>query len=628
MLFSNFKNNIHRLDYINRQLEELAKRRTEISKAILEKPPTLAQHLEMRKIYETESQLKTEKNQLILDERSRKVAKKLKHNPVNHLERLIIGDGVSGTMVYDQLPIQYRSNEVNGMPSVLAIADPINSQQWDKHNLALMGQQETVQCPVSFTHKPSEFSRALRNPNIELISNPFRYTRGADFTSALRATQVDLGMHTLSVTLKKVEKREDTPDWDANSTSFPYRCTIDMDGNEKLIYTNHIDICSGFGVTRKLQENNYIHRHTKLEKEKQIDPALSKKLIQTGALIYANDNGSPELNGDVVVFGGSAMSGAIVADILYKKDDGVRLVKWVSGSTKDLNDTRDTNRMNKKILDEDLEENLSLLIMGDISKVEEYNGKIKVTFDPVNKLAEETGPIAEKIDRPNAEYSLICDHLVVGIGSDNKLSKLFEKIPFKPLYSSSVKGQDKIHVGTRSVDGYIVAWGAAGRSGFGLNNAAWSAYTQQRDKGNLSEYVKTLPPESRGFGTILSSERAILTAAKTLRKKQKLPNFDRGKNLKNINNVSILELSNKLKKILLNTSFKNQALDITQNVLLSQFAQDLALRIIELRKKSPVGLSLDQLKTLNLPNDMIDEMSKAYYPFCSEKRVKGSLRLA
>jgi hypothetical protein len=270
--------------------------------------------------------------------------------------------------------------------------------------------------------------------------------------------------------------------------------------------------------------------------------------------------------------------------------------------------------MNERILDTELAQTLPILKIGILKTVEQLaNGKLKLTFIHSPPRGE-TGPIANQIDRVEKDKETVieCDQLVVGIGSENKLTPLFKDIKFEPYYSSSKHGGN-IPIGTRSKDGGIMTWGATGKAGFGLRGDDYYQFLHEQEN-----YVKTLPLESRGSSTILSARHAIREGAQSARREKSgiFPNRDQSKTPHDINNITELDLIHKLNKILQKVSPNNNP---SFNLDKSRI---LAAEIIKERSSNPEGFSLDKILLLTQSAAIRKEMKKMFYTATQLNAIK------
>lgn len=492
-------------------------------------------------------------------------------------ERIGIGTGVAGTAVAAEIPATLRHHKTAyNFPAILFLNDPDNVQQWQKDGQVLAGQPPIAQSTHTLTSRPDDYAKEQ-----EKKRNPYEYVVAETLAASLVESQNHLNMHVLNAKALKIEKIEDRKSgqdpWEHPKS--PLRIKISIDGKTRYLYTKAIDICTGPGPTRKLNDV-------------QIDPVLAKKLMAKNKLIYGQD-GDPTLKGDVVFYGGGARNASIILDVISGAKPKARVKYWVARKGQNFDNNKKLNRMFND-LDDSKESKMAL---GSLKRVTELpNGKLQLTFaEPVNKGSK---PLIELTNK-----TIQCDQLVIGIGQvANTITK---DLPcFEPyIYPGKPDvGIQDVPIGTRSQDHRIIAWGAAAATGLGLTKADWD-----KVRPLITADAKNLPYESSGTATILRSCANIRLLARMTknqgvfptdptheRKIEKLVPAD-------INIATLVQLTEFIK-----------AADDTINL---ETAANLAKQIVAIRSKKPTGITnVKEIESV-LPQKVYAAIKLHYFPY-------------
>lgn len=500
-------------------------------------------------------------------------------------ERLIIGAGVAGTLLFQEFPPEYRSQNqaYPHLPNILVLNDPANQNTWPKEGSRVMGQPAKVQTPTGFSHQSTDFD--LKNGKD--LTNPYNYVLAKDFHSALVATQVELNMPVLQAEAKAIEKREEhAAVW--LLSDYEYRlsvvCKLDNETQALHLYTHNIDICAGLGPSRKLTDT-------------QICPVLSEKLVKKQSLIYAQD-GDVSLKGDVLLYGGSAINAAWATEILERSDgtDGVKIKKLVSRNRKGLDDISTLSRFISEACEKRLE-----LAVGELAHVRELeDGRLAVSFK-----ARECGPYQGMKE----DEEITCDKLVVAIGQVNP--EITEGLSqFKQCIYKTHLDTKPIPLGTYSPDHRIFVWGAAGTLGIGLGSVEKEIFIKQ-----IQDHANSFPYESMALGGIFRVSWVIPQMCKRLGNLDLFPStpgYDARKFLcPDINQATIDDL---------------EALIASENPAVRRKSAELIIKrrcaIMPNDVKSAPGIqSMAQLETI-IPPELLSHLRYVYFPFESEEGLQ------
>ncbi|KTD47357.1 hypothetical protein Lrub_2279 [Legionella rubrilucens] len=510
-------------------------------------------------------------------------------------ERVIIGAGVAGTLLFQEFSPAFRSKNVAHphVPNILVLNDPDNQNTWPKEGSRVMGQPARVQTPTGFSYHSTDFD--LKNG--EDPTNPYNYVLANDFNRALVATQVELEMPILQAEAKAIEKREEhTAGWLWSDYEYRLRvlCKLGDKTQEVYLYTHYVDICAGLGPSRKLTDS-------------QISPVLSEKLVKKQTLIYAQD-GDVNLEGEVLLYGGSAINAAWATEILERSEEKetVKIKKLVSRNRKGLNDISTLSRFISEACEKRLE-----LAVGELANVRELDdGRLAVSFN-----ARESGPYKGL----NEGEEIICDKLVVAIGQINPnitdgLSQ------FKQCIYKSHLDTPPIPLGTYSQDHRIFVWGAAGTLGIGLTNMERERFVKQ-----IQDHANSFPYESMALGGIFRVSWVIPQMCRHLAKLGLFPitaGYDSRQFLcPDINQATLDDL---------------EALIASEDVHIRRKSAE---EIIKLRcavmpnhyKDDPGIQSMAQLESI-LPSALLVHIRHVYFPFAPETRfpkpTTGKMKLS
>lgn len=435
-------------------------------------------------------------NQLEREIRSLELLKKIADSKEDlYFERIIVGAGVAGTAVFSEIPFDVRNKENDGFPAILVLNDPTNVNQWPKDGVTLMGQESSVQTPAIFSAHSDDFVLTTNKTR-----NPYDYVMADHFTMSLIETQNDLNMSILNLAAAEIQS-QDNPKQNSG-WKYPeakHRIVIHASKSQSYyFYTSAIDICTGPGLSRKLEE-------------KQIESKLSEKLISNNHLIYGQDNGDPKLQGDVVFYGGGARNAALMLDIILGAQPDAKIMQWVAYNTDNFNIVKNTNRM-FHFLYHHPEAKMGLGVLESVTQLP--SGKLSLKF---------SGGRNQKDDlfTDMNGKTLLCDQLVVSIGQ--QLNPLTQSLSgFKQFeYSSSKDQKQMIPIGGSSQDGSIITWGAAGATNIGT----FSPENWRTILDKLLKHARTLPAESQAMPGIYRSSWTIKKLAEKVREINVFPAF-------------------------------------------------------------------------------------------------------
>jgi hypothetical protein len=400
----------------------------------------------------------------------------------NHV---VIGGGVGATLLYPEFSPKHIDVNLDHpeLPGIIVLNDPTSPNTWHKEGNRLMGQPEALHgnalpCPSSM-YSPTHGSR---DP-----LNPYGYVVASHFYDALITSQNILKMPVVNLRAIKIESQQHSNDakfiWEYKDAR--NRILIDL-GNEKqtYIYSSAVEICTGLGPAKRLTSE-------------QVGVELADKLIKSNKLIYACD-GDKELKGEVVMYGGSAVNAAWIAEIVNGRSQPDAVIKFlVSPNFKPLDDLPTT--LNRLIADM-YHSGKFEMALGEIQSVTQAeDGRLKIIFQAPITVCERYTNLAGK--------TIICDHLVVARGQvPNPL--VAELKDFVVCYDDS----KTIPLGTHSQDMTIRTWGAAGSTMIGLSQ-------QQRAevKPLITKHADSTLVENNAEGGISRSSYVIPKLAEKLR---------------------------------------------------------------------------------------------------------------
>jgi hypothetical protein len=515
------------------------------------------------------------------------------------VERVVIGAGISGTALFSEFPQTLREKTTaKGLPAVIVLNDPENSNQWHKDGNTLMGQPAKVQTPQVFSSHSEDFAKDQKEAR-----NPYQYVMADNFDQSLVCSQEDLGMQVLNAAATSIETfdaKSAQADWEHPLSLHRIKITIDTE--TRYIYTNHIDLCTGPGPTRKLMDS-------------QIDPRQAKQLTKQNKIIYGQDKGNAELEGRVIFYGGGGRNAAMILDILNGHQPKVTEFSWIARNGEDF----DTNSMFNRMFQDLDADPRSKMQLGELLKIEEtVAGKLTLAFGKPTK-SRKTKALAE------ADPTVICDQLVVSIGQEpHPLTKnlkgflacqLETKLEGIPSATTPTDCEiEVIPLGTYSPDGSIMAWGAAGALGTGLDQN--KAFTDA-----VQKHAEKLPRESRATVGIFRSSWTILKMVEVLstvfpdkfspETHRKVHSLD----MPDINHATRGELFELISFCMDGKLNPKECLELVDNIL-------------EFRSKEPVGIDHpDRLKG-KVPQEVLFQLMKQYFIFhidpdmIQEPRVK------
>ncbi len=274
--------------------------------------------------------------------------------------------------------------------------------------------------------------------------NPYAVTVSADFNDAMITSQCDLDMPIAMAEVIKIETREQFDDdvtWQSEDYFVRIAIMLPNQRGVKYIYTKHLDMCTGMGPVLKLNQD-------------QLSAEVEKILLKNRCISYGNeDEMLPDLHGHVVIYGGGARAAAIVYDIMIGKHPKVTSYVWISKKAESLQRVRNMNRMYQDVF-KFAPKHIYVGSIVDVTTISDR--QIIVSFKKSAKKSRDK-------EFQNIEATLLCNHLVVAIGT--KPSKVLLDCPteFQPLHYREESGHshDRIPVGLISKNRKIAIWAAA-----------------------------------------------------------------------------------------------------------------------------------------------------------------------
>lgn len=403
--------------------------------------------------------------------------------------RIIIGSGVAATLLYPEIPPEVRKTnpQYSHLPGVLVLDDPANPNIWLKEGTRLMGQPAAIQTPPIFSCK-SEHLQLADEPSSD---NPYNYVRATDFKDSLLTTQNEFEMPIATLRALRVESRETKGVLDWEYKSEKHRVVVmDIDGQEKHLYTSAIDLCMGLGESKKLASDS-------------IASELEATLVAENRIVYGCDGEKP-LKGDVLFYGGSAVNASWIAEILLlNAQPNAKVMGLVSPNVAPLKDI-------STVLNRLIERACPVIpqALGTIKEIKRHEDRLAVTFCEPNTYSSEY---------PNYNgVTIICDQFVYSRGQVNAamLPLVKDFSDFEICYDES----KTIPLGTHSKDGTIATWGAAGSLGIGLTAS------ERADMVKLvAQHANTTLVENNAMGGISRSSWTIPKMAERLGARRMFP---------------------------------------------------------------------------------------------------------
>ncbi len=495
----------------------------------------------------------------------------LQHNKSATFERIIIGAGSAGTAVF----LEFNELDGDEFPKIIVLNNPADNQQWRKDGVMLMGQPAAIQTPQVFSSHSEDFAAE----DGASVRNPYNYVMSDHFDHSIVSTQATAGMKILHVAADDIESRDNyVGDVAWEHDKYPHRICVQMRGTHYYLYTQHIDLCTGPGITRKLST-------------RQLPQALEQKLAQDDIILYGQDCGDKKLHGNVIFYGGGARNAAIIIDILSGCHPGVTSFSWIARNGASFDDNALLNRMYDD-LDSDPRCRRALAVLVTVEQLQDK--QLKLTFGPPQKSLKTKQ--LEVITAP-----MLCDQLVISVGQDPYpiVRNLKGFIPC--LLENRFLGIDDkvelIPLGTHNPDRSIVAWGAIGAMGVGLNDR--SKYTEA-----VIKHAQTLPGESRGVAGIFRSNWTIQMMAKIFQ--QGVPDAIKTSDihacdLPDINLATCSDLYEIIRE-------RMQKLSPDECFRMASY-------IVELRSTLRVGLSEVSILNAEIPRPVMVALMQKYFPF-------------
>lgn len=490
-------------------------------------------------------------------------------------ERIIVGAGIAGTAVFIETSNDLSDSgrfsaesDLSDMPSVIVLNDPSNDHQWRKDGEVLMGQPANIQVPPIFSVRSVDFTDGQSTSR-----NPYNYVMANHFDQALLANQSEIGMKILNAAAIALDSKDSyvgQVPWEHDG--YPNRISIEMSGRMYYLYAQHIDLCTGPGPSRKLSD-------------KQIEPALAQKLDQSDKVIYGQNWGDKKLQGNVVFYGGGARNAAMILDILNGYHLLVTGYIWIARNGEDF----DTNEMfNRMFKDLDADPRCKMAL-GELVKVDQrQDGQLILNFGPPQKVRKH-----KRLMVVNNE--LLCDQMVVSMGQD--VYPLIKKLKgFVPCVIENnfpgIPGEiERIPLGTHSPDKSIIAWGAAGAMGTGLDDA-------KQFNEDVLKHAQTLPRESRATVGIFRSAWTIKMMTIALQQRSAYSLDPHSWDLPDINMATRKELFEWI-----NCEIFGQAPEESLKIV---------DHILEIRSKHPTGLDNISILATEIPPHIFLWLKKIY----------------
>jgi len=508
------------------------------------------------------------------------------------VDRLIAGAGATATLLYTEFSETDRtSTSKSGVPNLLALGHTRHPQHWSLHGTSLMGQPQSLQTADTFTTIPSHLPHSV---GYTPERNPYRYVPGLEYDRALIQNQSDLKMNIASFDIIDIQKKDtpsakqqNDPPWDNQFKDYSYRVKIQKGSIVKFVYTHHIDICTGLGVARKLQEGT------------QVETAVARDLERTNRLIYAQDASDPQLTGDILIYGGGAICGMIVDDITRGGKETVKNVKWVAQSEKHFSDTERANRMYRDFFSRP--DSDKILGVGDLKRVSIDPGtqKIKVEFNAPKQIS----PSSKKENL--ADQAILCDQLVVGIGALGSVETALKSDTLKQRTNIEFTSclSNGVPIGTQSSDGAIVSWGIAGSQGFGCE--ARQAETHSK---LAIQHAETLPFEAATTGTLFRNTWAVHELARTLKVNKHPPFSFVDHNINYAPQAALEKILQEAHPMLKKPETLSKKSETAKTIDRAVTA------ILALRKNTPTGIKkIEELSHIPMPSWMRNALAKHYF---------------
>lgn len=517
-------------------------------------------------------------------------------------ERIVIGSGIGGSLVSAEMPEKLQQWDEESFPAVIAISDPGKVHTWPKERDRLMGQPAGVQTPQILSVHSEEVS-----PKADCRTNPYNYTRASAFNTALIQSQYHMEMPILNLSAFRIDSKNTYTETEAKDQpwehdAFKHRIAVRINGDIRFLYTNHIDLCIGLGQPNRLTAT-------------QIRGELEEKLIRQNKLIYAQD-GDSELKGEVVFIGSSAINAAWIAEITSghsQPDAKIKLWTGPDGKKFQCLDevrrdekqgdatalTSGTVRALNRLIDATLDAKKVEIGLGELKSIVELSsGKLELTFSAPQNLKGNF--------RNLSGQKITCDQVVFSQGQC-KHSLIQNISGFVPCYyEKEIAGvKERIPLGTRSLDGSIVAWGAAGTLGIGLTDEQTREMTKE-----IVMHAQTLPAETRAPGGIYRSSWTIKELAKKLREEKLFPQMRCDPHEFDNPDINLATLTDLIEVIL----SANPAPSEPKCV-------EYAKQIIDVRKKmeKPSFTALTGIQELSqltfLPASVLEKIAQKYFPF-------------
>lgn len=248
---------------------------------------------------------------------SSKLAEILRNNEYVVVPKVIFGIGDAGTTLWLEKYASYHKKTGNhlrdgNLPHVLIIAQNLGNM---RQNYAL-----------SQTHNMFERGEAPSNPNDYISEESYQTNQYLNARHLYQSNVVNLAKTDapimLGTILIGIEKRENhLSDWHSHMQSYRLRI-VTSSFQEKLIYIDQLDVCTGLGYARKEFLKHQIDS-SKLQELSQFDPEKHFHPIIDGdqyIFNFSEDKSENQIKKTVVIFGGGDTSAAAYRKAYFGRD--------------------------------------------------------------------------------------------------------------------------------------------------------------------------------------------------------------------------------------------------------------------------------------------------------------------
>lgn len=322
-------------------------------------------------------------------------------------DSIILGAGDTGTTLWLE---KYKSQHFKAskfisegtLPNVLIVASCFGN--W-KHDYTLAQTQSSL-----------ERTTGQMNPGDFLPTEFYENNPQANARHVFQANQVCLGntqAPIIKMDVLKIEKRENHAGWAKDD--YPYRLIARLpSGEEKSIYTRHIEICTGLGAAN-VNVNASVIKSEDLQKLKQFDAKLGYTPFVDGNEFVLTNSQESRNNKVIVIYGGGGTASAIYRKSFFGTDIRTYNRPYTPGNQKNtvnwvFREFIGTGKMAQTALQMATKRNE--VFQGDLVKISQRkDGRLSLEF----KL--------HKMIDGSTSKELICDQLVYSIGQDDVQAK-------------------------------------------------------------------------------------------------------------------------------------------------------------------------------------------------------------